>query len=310
MMWTRHRPTGRSGPSGSGARRMQRATCLPGNCPAREGGATLVPIPASSATRRAIARSAAMGPIPVLASSNPAGPGIACVKRFSSATPGEIGKPGDVRVHGRRREVDPVPSRPRTIRYSAIVSAAPPDLDVTTKSMVRRSSRPSSVAIVTGSRVSSMCSRGRPPRTGSLRSFHAEGRSAVRSAMGPSADPPVPSTATSRTPASCGWRLRCSDAAGPSHRGGRGSRPPRPGAGGWRPRAPWRNAVAAESSSWPETPPGTAGDSVRASSSRSMAGGCWTGAIRRARRDRRMPGTRRAATRPRDRRGSSHASGA
>ena len=48
-----------------------------------------------------------------------------------------------------------------------------------------------------GSTLSSTCSRGMPPRARRRAAFHCGGRSAVRSAIGPSAEPPMPSTTTS-----------------------------------------------------------------------------------------------------------------
>ena len=90
--------------------------------------------------------------------------------------------------------------RARITRYCAIVSAVPPDLEMTTNRLRRRSSRASSAEMFAGSTLSSTWRRGLPPRAASSSRFHCGGRSAVRSAMGPSADPPMPSTTTSVSP--------------------------------------------------------------------------------------------------------------
>jgi hypothetical protein len=81
--------------------------------------------------------------------------------------------------------------------YCAIVSAVPPDFDVTTKIDRVRSRRSSIAVIVRGSTLSSTCIRGCPPRSLALSAFHCGLSSAVRSAIGPSAEPPMPSTMTS-----------------------------------------------------------------------------------------------------------------
>ena len=106
-----------------------------------------------------------------------------------------IGDEDEVLARRRRRRRS---SRSRTMRYCAIVSAVPPDFDVTMNSVRARSSRSSSAAIV--ARVDVVehvqpraCRRARA----SSSRFQHGGRSAVRSAMGPSAEPPMPSTTTS-----------------------------------------------------------------------------------------------------------------
>ena len=94
----------------------------------------------------------------------------------------------------------PAPSRaaPRTTRYCAIVSAVPPDFEVTMNSAAPRSSRSSSAVIVGRVDVVEHVQ----PRVAAARRVvehgsTAGGRSAVRSAIGPSAEPPMPSTTTS-----------------------------------------------------------------------------------------------------------------
>ena len=92
----------------------------------------------------------------------------------------------------------------RTMRYCAIVSTVPPDFEITSTSVRANASRSSVAAMVAGSTLSSTCSRGAPPRAAVLRVFHAGGRNAVRNAIGPRAEPPIPSSSTSsKRPRAC-----------------------------------------------------------------------------------------------------------
>ena len=77
-----------------------------------------------------------------------------------------------------------------------MVSAVPPDLLTTFTSTRRGSIRRSAAVTELGSTFSSMVSRGKNSRPSSSSSFQAGGRSALSSALVPSADPPMPSTST------------------------------------------------------------------------------------------------------------------
>src|SRR2546423_2292271 len=83
------------------------------------------------------------------------------------------------------------------MRNCAIVSAVPPDFDVTMKTVRSNRSRASNAAMVSGSTLSRTCSRGKPPRVSASSMFQPLGLSAVRKAIGPSAEPPIPSITTS-----------------------------------------------------------------------------------------------------------------
>ena len=89
-------------------------------------------------------------------------------------------------------------SRARTTRYCAIVSAVPPDFDVTTNSAapqvepVEQRGDVGRIDVVEHVQPRLAAAR-RRRRAGST----AAARSAVRSAIGPSAEPPMPSTTTS-----------------------------------------------------------------------------------------------------------------
>ena len=88
-------------------------------------------------------------------------------------------------------------NRPRMTRYCAIVSAVPPDLEMTIKRARFKSSRSSSAAMVRGSTLSSTCRRGHALRSSLDRAFHCGLSNAVLRAIGPNADPPIPRTTTS-----------------------------------------------------------------------------------------------------------------
>ena len=64
-------------------------------------------------------------------------------------------------------------------------------------SVVANGTRESTASIVCGSTLSSTWRRGRPCRASASSWFHCGGRNAVRSAMGPSDDPPIPNRTTS-----------------------------------------------------------------------------------------------------------------
>ena len=78
-----------------------------------------------------------------------------------------------------------------------MVSAVPPDLEITSTRARFRFTRSSSAPMDTGSTLSITCRRGQPPRASRSSSFQRGGQSALRSMFGPSAEPPMPQSTTS-----------------------------------------------------------------------------------------------------------------
>ncbi len=86
---------------------------------------------------------------------------------------------------------------PRTIRYCAMVSAVPPDFEMTMNSVRSSTSRARRSAMVPGSTLSSTWKRGLLLRPFLVSVFQSRLLRAVCSAIGPSAEPPMPSSTTS-----------------------------------------------------------------------------------------------------------------